>query len=138
MTLIMKFTYSLWYLKDTEVYRWMSTNVLPQMEKYHLPRFPPILIFRVMVNCEVKTFFLILTSNIIFQVCFYNISTILKSSHTFSSVSFPFKNSFYIIKFLKHAFCFARGFLTIYWYSDYKSLRGIMSCFKNRRPYVLK
>lgn len=58
MTLIMKFTYSLWYLKDTEVYRWMSTNVLPQMEKYHLPPFPPILIFGVMVNCEVKTFFL--------------------------------------------------------------------------------
>lgn len=57
MTLIMEFTYSLWYLKDTEVYRWISTNVLAQMEKYHLPPLLPILIFRVMVNCEVKTLF---------------------------------------------------------------------------------
>lgn len=42
------------------------------------------------------------------------------------------------MKFLKRVFYLARGFLTVYWYLDYKSLRGIMSCVKNRRPYVLK
>lgn len=84
MTLIMEFTYSLWYLKDTEVYRWISTNVLPQMEKIPPSSLLPILIFRVMVNCIVRSdIFSDINIKYYLSDLILEYFTILKNSQTF-------------------------------------------------------